>query len=59
MAADERWAVGQVPVAPRDRFLPEGGWTDETLGVVDDFPRTASGKVRKVALRRRLRGDDR
>ena len=31
-------------------------WPEE-LRIVDDFPRTASGKVRKVDLRRQLRAD--
>jgi acyl-CoA synthetase len=29
----------------------------EALRLVDDFPRTASGKIRKVDLRAWLRGD--
>ena len=33
-------------------------WPEE-LRIVDDFPRTASGKVRKVDLRRQLRAGDR
>ena len=33
-------------------------WPEELL-VVDDFPRTATGKIRKVDLRARLRADDR
>ena len=33
-------------------------WPEE-LRLVDDFPRTASGKIRKVDLRARLRSDPR
>jgi len=29
----------------------------ESLRIVDDFPRTASGKIRKVDLRARLRAE--
>jgi acyl-CoA synthetase len=36
MAADERWPLRQVPVELRDRYLTEGWWTDDTLGVVVD-----------------------
>jgi non-ribosomal peptide synthetase component E (peptide arylation enzyme) len=33
-------------------------WPEE-LRLVDDFPRTASGKIRKVDLRARLRSEPR
>jgi non-ribosomal peptide synthetase component E (peptide arylation enzyme) len=36
MAADERWPLRQVPVELRERYLTEGWWTDDTLGVVVD-----------------------
>jgi non-ribosomal peptide synthetase component E (peptide arylation enzyme) len=43
-----------LTAALRGAGLARQKWPEE-LRIVDDFPRTASGKVRKVDLRRALR----
>jgi hypothetical protein len=53
MAVNARWRARQVPV--RVRCPGESWWTDETLGGVEDFPPTPSGKVRKMDRRRQRR----
>ena len=40
----------------RETGLARQKWPEE-IRVVDDFPRTASGKIRKVDLRGQLRGE--
>ncbi len=80
-------SLRSVPEELRTRYLPEGPWTDDTLGtvvaapdleavrchleaaglarpkwpeelrVVDDFPRTPSGKIKKFVLRKALRAE--
>jgi len=59
-----RMRPGAEPVTRADltRHLAEVGlarqkWPED-LRIVDDFPRTASGKIRKVDLRARLRSED-
>jgi non-ribosomal peptide synthetase component E (peptide arylation enzyme) len=54
---------GAEPVTLEDvtRHLAEVGlarqkWPED-LRIVDDFPRTAAGKIRKVELRARLRAE--
>ena len=58
-----RMLPGAAPVTLEDltRHLAEVGlarqkWPED-LRLVDDFPRTASGKIRKVELRGRLRSE--
>jgi hypothetical protein len=45
--SEPSWPRRDIPVALRERYL-----------AVTDFPRTPSGKVRKVDLRRQLRAGD-
>ena len=48
-------ATGGSPLGVFDGTDPNGAWN---LYVVDDFPRTASGKVQKFRLRQQVRDGD-
>ena len=54
---DRRCGSPTSPTRSRRAGLARQKWPEELL-VVDDFPRTATGKIRKVDLRSRLRADD-
>jgi len=49
--APGRWPLRRVPAG-----LARPKWPED-LRIVDDFPRTAAGKIRKVELRARLRAE--
>jgi len=49
--------VSVILVSSVDTGLARQKWPEE-LRIVTDFPRTPSGKVRKVDLRRQLRAGD-